>query len=279
MSYRAASLSHFSSEENQSSFASGQNFSVECLRSDVSSSHKIESIHESILVVPDVAITLVFKDGTIEIPQRALVILPKGLYEISFDAKGRVFALTTGRVDLKQSHAQSQNDSEHAQSDPRVKPIGHPFGQSENGENGIRIYAVDDIPHPVGNPRLKFFQTSTMSINWVEYHGSRDRTKLSPHSHEDFEQGSLAISGDFIHHLRTPWGPNADDWRDYKHMAAPPDSLLVTPPEIIHTTEGIGVGHSILIDVFAPPRRDFIAKGWMHNAADYVDPEDAASNG
>jgi len=279
MSYRAASLSHFSSEENQSSFASGQNFSVECLRSDVSSSHKIESTHESILVVPDVAITLVFKDGTIEIPQRALVILPKGLYEISFDAKGRVFALTTGRVDLKQSHAQSQNDSEHAQSDPRVKPIGHPFGQSENGENGIRIYAVDDIPHPVGNPRLKFFQTSTMSINWVEYHGSRDRTKLSPHSHEDFEQGSLAISGDFIHHLRTPWGPNADDWRDDKHMAAPPDSLLVTPPEIIHTTEGIGDGHSILIDVFAPPRRDFIAKGWMHNAADYVDPEDAASNG
>jgi hypothetical protein len=278
MSYRAACLNHFSVEENQSSFVSGQNFSVECLRSDGSSSHKIESTHESILVVSDVAITLIFKDGSTHIPQRSLVIIPEGQYEISFSAKGRVFALTTGRVDLKQLLDQSQNDSEHAQSDPRVKPIGQPFGQSENAKKGIRVYAVDDIPHPVGNPRLKFFQTSTMSINWVEYHGPRARTKLSPHSHEDFEQGSLAISGAFIHHLRTPWGPNADDWREDQHLAAPPDSLLVTPPEIIHTTEGTDHGHSTLIDVFAPPRRDFIAKGWMHNAADYVDPEDAASN-
>jgi hypothetical protein len=28
----------------------------------------------------------------------------------------------------------------------------------------------------------------------------------------------------------------------------------------------------VLIDVFAPPRRDFIAKGWVANAADYAPP-------
>jgi hypothetical protein len=114
-----------------------------------------------------------------------------------------------------------------------------------------------------------------MSINWVEYQGARDRTKLSPHSHTDFEQGSLAIAGDYVHHLRTPWGPNADQWCDDQHMEASTDSLLVIPPEIIHTTEGVGDGHSVLVDVFAPPRVDFIAKGWMHNAADYIDPSDA----
>lgn len=268
MNYREASLSHFSAESNQSSVAAGQNFSVESLRSHGSSLHKIESTDESILVVPDVAVTLTFKDGSLQIPRRSLAIVPAGCYEISFGATGRLFVLTTGR-----------KGHEAPTSDPRVQPIGQPFGQSDGGEKGIRIYAIDDIPHPVGNPRLKFFQTATMSINWVEYQGARDRSKLSPHSHANFEQGSLAISGDFTHHLRTPWGPNADVWREDQHVAAPSDSLLVIPPEIIHTTEGTGAGNSILIDVFAPPRRDFIAKGWMHNAADYVDPEGDDING
>jgi len=34
----------------------------------------------------------------------------------------------------------------------------------------------------------------------------------------------------------------------------------------------VGPGHHLLIDVFAPPRRDFISKGWMLNAREYRDP-------
>jgi hypothetical protein len=47
----------------------------------------------------------------------------------------------------------------------------------------------------------------------------------------------------------------------------------VVPPELIHTTEGVNGGHHLLIDIFAPPRRDFIAKSWMLNASAYRDPQ------
>jgi hypothetical protein len=124
-----------------------------------------------------------------------------------------------------------------------------------------------------GRPRLKMLQSATLSINWVEYEGVRDRTQLSPHSHDDFEQGSLAIHGDFVHHLRLPWGPDANQWRDDLHLSAPAGSLSIVPPGLIHTSEGLGEGRHLLIDVFCPPRGDFIAKGWVANSSDYLPPD------
>jgi hypothetical protein len=118
------------------------------------------------------------------------------------------------------------------------------------------------------------FQSATMSINWVDYDGPRDRKSLSPHFHDDFEQASLAVAGDFIHHLRVTWGKDADEWRDDVHMAAYSPSILVIPPALIHTSEGVGPGRHLLIDVFAPPRRDFIAKKWMLNSSEYLDPQE-----
>jgi hypothetical protein len=44
------------------------------------------------------------------------------------------------------------------------------------------------------------------------------------------------------------------------------------PLNLIHTSEGVGAGRHVLIDIFSPPRRDFISRGWVHNAADYEDP-------
>jgi hypothetical protein len=32
----------------------------------------------------------------------------------------------------------------------------------------------------------------------------------------------------------------------------------------------------LLIDIFAPPRRDFIAKNWVFNATDYRDPREVS---
>ncbi len=53
-------------------------------------------------------------------------------------------------------------------------------------------------------------------------------------------------------------------------LASP--SLTVGPVNLIHTSEGVRQEHHLLIDIFSPPRRDFIAKGWVQNAGDYVDP-------
>jgi hypothetical protein len=128
------------------------------------------------------------------------------------------------------------------------------------------------VKAPADNPRLKMFQSATLSINWVEYTGPRDRTALSPHSHADFEQISLAAAGDFVHHFRANWARNANLWRDDVHARVPSPSVAVIPVHLVHTTEGIGDERHLLIDVFSPPRRDFIAKGWVANAQDYEPP-------
>jgi hypothetical protein len=152
-----------------------------------------------------------------------------------------------------------------------VAPVGSAWTRTGDAD-AIRVFEIDRIDAPADNPRIKMFQSATMSINWVDYQGPRDRTALSPHAHGDIEQASLAAAGDFVHHLRVAWGKNANEWRDDQHLRAGSPSVLVIPPDVIHTTEGVGPGHHLLIDVFAPPRRDFIAKGWVANAGDYVDP-------
>jgi len=45
--------------------------------------------------------------------------------------------------------------------------------------------------------------------------------------------------------------------------------MITVPVLLVHTTEGVGPGRHLLIDVFSPPRHDFIDKGWVANAGDY----------
>ena len=48
--------------------------------------------------------------------------------------------------------------------------------------------------------------------------------------------------------------------------------MLIIPPEVIHTSEGVNGGRHLLIDIFSPPRKYFIAKNWVLNASEYVAP-------
>ena len=53
-------------------------------------------------------------------------------------------------------------------------------------------------------------------------------------SHDDFEHGSLAIHGRFLHHLRVPWGPDATQRCDDLHLDASAGSLTIMPPDPQH---------------------------------------------
>jgi hypothetical protein len=163
------------------------------------------------------------------------------------------------------------NQATYARPDARVAPVGKPYRRLK-APGRIEVIALDAVAAPADNPRLKMLQSATLSINWVEYAGPRDRTALSPHSHADFEQISLAAAGDFVHHFRVNWSKNANAWRDDVHARVPSPSVAVIPVHLVHTTEGVGPERHVLVDVFAPPRRDFIAKGWVANARDYAPP-------
>ena len=102
----------------------------------------------------------------------------------------------------------------------------------------------------------------------------RDPRKLSPHAHGDFEQGSLALAGNYVHHLRYPWGTDMTLWQEDQAVQMGSPSLLVVPPKVIHPSRNIDAP-GVLLDIFAPPRWDFSRKGQVCNAADYPMPPEA----
>ena len=101
--------------------------------------------------------------------------------------------------------------------------------------------------------------------------GPRDPRRLSPHSHADFEQCSLQLGGEFVHHVRSPWTPDLSLWRADQHLKLTGAGAIIFPPPLEHTSQAVGTGANRLVDVFAPPRRDFLAMaGWVLNTDDYA---------
>jgi hypothetical protein len=258
----------------QHRLARGQNFYVEWIKGDPgSAAFPIASAYEMMVLLPDVAATIEGDARRVEAGARSVVIVPAGEFSVQLAGAGTCCVLksNSGEID----GAAVANRATYAEPDPRVAPFGPPYRR--RGDLGaIRVFDIDAVQAPKDNPRLKMLQSATMSINWVEYDGPRDRKALSPHSHKDFEQGSLALAGEFCHHLRVEWGSNANLWRDDRHVAASSPSVLIIPPEIIHTSEGVNGGRHLLIDIFSPPRKDFIAKNWIANASEYLLPGSAS---
>jgi hypothetical protein len=152
------------------------------------------------------------------------------------------------------------------------------------------VAPLQDWPQPVGGFRLRhyplanyvrpdspmrLFRSSNLMINvFVPTHKPRDIRKLSPHSHDDFEQGSLALSGKYVHHLRWAWTPDMTSWREDEHVAVGSPSLIVMPPNVIHTSQTLEGERIRLVDIFSPPRADFSLKpGLVCNADEYPLPE------
>lgn len=247
--------------------ARGQNFFVQWLQGDDVTFHAT-STREMMVLLPDDGADIAIGGGTAQqVPGRSICVAPAGDVSVRLANGARAVLIASSRPDLSADAA--CNTQDYRVPDARI--VGSDAGyRRTRGAGSLQVIGIDDITPPADKPRLKMLQTDTLSINWVEYQDARDRSQLSPHSHAEFEQGSLAIDGHFVHHLRVQWGPDANAWRDDEHLQAGPASMMTVPVQLIHTTEGVGDGRHLLIDVFSPPRHDFIGKGWVANAADYA---------
>jgi hypothetical protein len=251
----------------------GQNFMVG--HSDVEVGGILERTDqpdEYVLLLPDrdAAASIVSNGESLEVDGYSLVIVPPGNSRITLPGGGRaVRILSTRSADLA---ALCSNAGSYSQPHPNVALL-EPWPEPVGGFR-IRAYSLDVPPTPGRFGRI--FRCTTLMVNYLDpQHGPRDVTKLSPHHHDDFEQGSLALDGAFTHHLRWPWTTNLNIWREDEHALVRSPSLTVIPPPSIHTSRGMEPGLNQLVDIFSPPRLDFSKQGWVLNADDYPMPASA----
>jgi hypothetical protein len=227
---------------------------------------------EYVLLVPDKDTQVRIEAGgqSKEIGGNTLTIIPPGKSSITTLAGGRLVRMVTTRSeDLAARCGNADAYDDGRQNIPEFKPWPEP-------PSGYKIRSYDlDIPRQPGRFG-RIFRCTTFMVNVLDPQmGPRDTTKLSPHHHDDFEQGSLALDGSFTHHLRWPWTTNLDVWREDEHAHVASPSLTVIPPPSIHTSRGMEAGLNQLIDIFSPPRADFSKQpGWVLNADEYPEPTD-----
>jgi mannose-6-phosphate isomerase-like protein (cupin superfamily) len=221
---------------------------------------------EHVLVVPGATpVRVGAQDGQqVSVTGPAVLIVPPGSSSVTADRAGALLRVFTSRAAA--ILAKARNGARYAGAGPGAAPLPD---RPPSGPGTLRVYRAADIADaPARFGRI--FRTDSLMINWFEpTDGPRDPDTMSPHVHEDFEQVSVTLEGEYVHHLRTPWTPRLRDWRDDEHVTVTSPSVTIIPPGVIHTTRAVGAGSHQLIDVFAPPRADFSAKGWVINDGDY----------
>ncbi|GLY43349.1 hypothetical protein Amsp01_093720 [Amycolatopsis sp. NBRC 101858] len=199
----------------------------------------------------------------------ALVVVPPGAAELVSTGSGQLTQLI--QSDELEWAAKASNADSYAHPHPHVAPLE--LWPEPVGGYRWRTYRMADVPD---DPKRfgRIFRTRAFMVNFLKANqGPRNPHKLSPHFHDDFEQCSLIVAGTYVHHIQTPWGTDADDWRPEDHARVGSPSATVIPPPTVHTSQAIGSGANHLIDIFSGPRHDFSAQpGWVLNAGDYPAP-------
>jgi hypothetical protein len=252
--------------------ARGQNFVTVYVEADQGAVFDREAQpDEYVVLVPDASggARVRWNGETTALDGASITFVPQGKSEVTFAERGRYILLFSSQSEDLASA--SMNAASYERAHPNI-PEWTPWPEAPEGPK-VRSYSLDVPDEPGRFGRI--WRCSTFMVNFLHAQmGPRDVTKLSPHSHDSFEQGSFALDGAFTHHIRWPWTPNMHTWRpdDHEFCAAP--SIAVIPPPAIHTSRGMDQKVNQLIDIFAPPRVDFSMKdGWVLNAADYPMPE------
>lgn len=206
-------------------------------------------------------------DGDARGVSHQLAIVPPGESSITVREPGQIVRLfSAATTDLA---ARSYNADSYAEPHPNVTML-EPWPAPPEGFK-LRLYPieVEAVPGRFG----VIYRSTNLMVNFIPVRMEpRDPNKMSPHHHDDFEQCSLSLQGEYIHYLRWPWVPDKSIWRDDAAIRVSSPSMTVIPPPSIHTSQSLEPPCQ-LIDIFSPPRFDFSQKpGWVLNAADYPMP-------
>jgi len=234
---------------------------------------KRDNPDEYMALLPPGTEAVIEADGErVDAKGESLVIVPPGESCLTVRRAGTVVRVFSSRASDLASAA--INAATYADGAPEVTPTT-PWPHPVEGFR-LRHYDLSSIASPDPSPlKMRVFRSTNLMINiFMPWTRRRDERKLSPHSHEDFEQMSLGLKGSFVHHLRYPWTADKTRWRDDEHERYDSPSVLVIPARVIHTTQDVGEGLTWLIDIFGPPRVDFSSKpGFVLNAAEYPMPQ------
>jgi hypothetical protein len=219
-----------------------------------------------VVAPPELSLHIAAGADALEAEADSLTIVPPGDSAVTAKGEGYVYRFfSAGAGDLANL---SVNAAVYADGAPEVAPL-EPWPDPVGGFR-LRTYPLGKLSS--GQAFGRIFRSTNLMVNLFEpFNEARRRDALSPHHHDDFEQGSLCLAGDFEHYLRAPWGKDRAAWKPDETVRCGSPSLTVIPARTIHTTAWFGPGR--MIDIFAPPRMDFSAKpGWVRNAADYPMP-------
>ncbi len=224
---------------------------------------------EYCVLLPKEGATIDWNGESVAVPGNSIAFVPAGDSTVTMAQGGKLVRLfSTRNSDLAEACGNARGYDEPREHIPAFQPWPDPKGGWK-----VRSYSLDVAPQEGRFGRI--FRCTTLMVNVLyPFDGPRDPSKMSPHHHDDFEQGSLALEGEFTHYLRWSWTSDMADWRDDQALEMGSPSMLVIPPPVIHTTRATGQGQNVLVDIFSPPRSDFSAKpGWVLNADDYPMPE------
>ena len=231
---------------------------------------------EHMVILPPGAASVTIEAGgeTVDAGPESLTIVPPGPSRVVARSAGkvaRIFSKASTDIMARAVNADVYRDGapELAPADLWPEPVGG---------YRLRHYPLAQYLDPKGDriqPRC--FRSTNMMVNlFGRFFTRRPTNSLSPHWHDDFEQGSLCFEGTWVHHMRYNWGADLGAWvpDDHAEMATP--SVVVIPAFAIHTSRCIGEDGpaSSLYDIFCPPRLDFASKkGFVINEDEYPLPE------
>jgi hypothetical protein len=248
-------------------YARGQNFVVgySVLDGTVSFTRTAQP-DEYVVLLADDRLNATVSD--ISVSGKTMIVVPPGDSTVTITGQGRVIRLlTTKSADIAALAANADSYAQPHENIPPFAPWPEPVG-------GYRVRTYDLSVPPLSNPPFRLYRCTTFMVNFIDpKQGPRDPSKMSPHKHDDFEQCSLVIAGEYVHHIRWPWTTDKNNWRPDEHETVFAPAMTVIPPPSLHTSEAVGADTNHLVDIFSPPRFDFSAmEGWVFNADDYPAP-------